>query len=245
MLYAFSEICTFSQFPAPIIPLCCVKSWYHSSLAAWLTLPPLVFGTLTLSCVLVRSQDGAGPVAHERKSQTLPVSRNRAGMMHARLQQLSSLDNSYTFNYSKCHQTSSTQRTLLILTSSSPSPRALRHLLLHLLSVKLKTFRDTSREKEPRINLGKPGGRFVTWQHLMPFLCVFSVRKISSLLGISVEPGKNGSGSRDICFLLRPCGLKNKTPACLFMKNFSFLNISIPLLSSSALVFTSFLQSLI
>uniref|UniRef100_A0A673BNV9 Dedicator of cytokinesis 9 n=1 Tax=Sphaeramia orbicularis TaxID=375764 RepID=A0A673BNV9_9TELE len=38
--------------------------------------------------------------SHERKSQTLPVSRNRAGMMHARLQQLSSLDNSYTFNHS-------------------------------------------------------------------------------------------------------------------------------------------------
>lgn len=55
----------------------------------------------TLSCVLIRNQDGAGPVVHERKSQTLPVSRNRAGMMHARLQQLSSLDNSYTFNHSK------------------------------------------------------------------------------------------------------------------------------------------------
>lgn len=54
------------------------------------------------SCFLIRNQDGAGPVAHERKSQTLPVSRNRAGMMHARLQQLSSLDNSYTFNHSKC-----------------------------------------------------------------------------------------------------------------------------------------------
>uniref|UniRef100_A0A8C5I843 Dedicator of cytokinesis 9 n=1 Tax=Gouania willdenowi TaxID=441366 RepID=A0A8C5I843_GOUWI len=49
---------------------------------------------------LVENQDGAGLVAHERKSQTLPVSRNRAGMMHARLQQLSSLDNSYTFNHS-------------------------------------------------------------------------------------------------------------------------------------------------
>uniref|UniRef100_A0A3Q3FTV1 Dedicator of cytokinesis 9 n=1 Tax=Labrus bergylta TaxID=56723 RepID=A0A3Q3FTV1_9LABR len=57
---------------------------------------------LTLSCFLIRNQDGAGPVAHERKSQTLPVSRNRAGMMHARLQQLSSLDNSHTFNHSKC-----------------------------------------------------------------------------------------------------------------------------------------------
>uniref|UniRef100_A0A8D3EAF4 Dedicator of cytokinesis 9 n=1 Tax=Scophthalmus maximus TaxID=52904 RepID=A0A8D3EAF4_SCOMX len=41
--------------------------------------------------------DGAGPVAHERKSQTLPVSRNRAGMMHARLQQLSTTDFSCVF----------------------------------------------------------------------------------------------------------------------------------------------------
>uniref|UniRef100_A0A4W4GCC0 Dedicator of cytokinesis 9a n=1 Tax=Electrophorus electricus TaxID=8005 RepID=A0A4W4GCC0_ELEEL len=45
----------------------------------------------------------AGPVAHERKSQTLPVSRSRAGVMHARLQQLSSLDNSYTFNHTYSH----------------------------------------------------------------------------------------------------------------------------------------------
>uniref|UniRef100_A0A7N6F6N8 Dedicator of cytokinesis 9 n=1 Tax=Anabas testudineus TaxID=64144 RepID=A0A7N6F6N8_ANATE len=52
---------------------------------------------------IARNQDGAGPVAHERKSQTLPVSRNRAGMMHARLQQLSSLDNSYTFNHTYSH----------------------------------------------------------------------------------------------------------------------------------------------
>ncbi|XP_036815275.1 dedicator of cytokinesis protein 9 isoform X12 [Oncorhynchus mykiss] len=49
---------------------------------------------------IARSQEGVGPItAHERKSQTLPVSRNRAGMMHARLQQLNSLDNSYTFNH--------------------------------------------------------------------------------------------------------------------------------------------------
>nr|XP_015218956.1 PREDICTED: dedicator of cytokinesis protein 9 isoform X8 [Lepisosteus oculatus] len=52
---------------------------------------------------IARNQEGVGPVAHERKSQTLPVSRNRAGMMHARLQQLSSLDNSYTFNHSYTH----------------------------------------------------------------------------------------------------------------------------------------------
>lgn len=44
--------------------------------------------------------------------------------------------------------------------------------------------------------LGKPGGRFIKWHHLIQFLCVFSVRKISSLLGISVENGKNVSGKR-------------------------------------------------
>ncbi|KAI4883850.1 hypothetical protein NFI96_017538 [Prochilodus magdalenae] len=51
---------------------------------------------------IARNQE-AGPVTHERKSQTLPVSRSRAGMMHARLQQLSSLDNSYTFNHMYNH----------------------------------------------------------------------------------------------------------------------------------------------
>lgn len=50
-----------------------------------------------------RNQEGLGPIVHDRKSQTLPVSRNRTGMMHARLQQLGSLDNSVTFNHSKSH----------------------------------------------------------------------------------------------------------------------------------------------
>ncbi|XP_038165699.1 dedicator of cytokinesis protein 9 isoform X3 [Arvicola amphibius] len=52
---------------------------------------------------IARNQEGLGPVGHDRKSQTLPVSRNRTGMMHARLQQLSSLDNSVTFNHSYGH----------------------------------------------------------------------------------------------------------------------------------------------
>ncbi|XP_043927228.1 dedicator of cytokinesis protein 9 isoform X3 [Protopterus annectens] len=52
---------------------------------------------------IARNQEGLGPIVHDRKSQTLPVSRNRAGMMHARLQQLSSLDNSFTFNHSYGH----------------------------------------------------------------------------------------------------------------------------------------------
>ncbi|XP_074520396.1 dedicator of cytokinesis protein 9 isoform X1 [Halichoeres trimaculatus] len=47
---------------------------------------------------IVRSQEGAGPVAPDRKSLTLPVSRNRAGILHARLQQLGTLENAHTFN---------------------------------------------------------------------------------------------------------------------------------------------------
>ncbi|XP_048048661.1 dedicator of cytokinesis protein 9 isoform X6 [Megalobrama amblycephala] len=46
---------------------------------------------------------GSGPVAHERRSQTLPVSRSRTGALHMRLQQLNSLDNSYTYNHTYSH----------------------------------------------------------------------------------------------------------------------------------------------
>ncbi|KAI6078716.1 Dedicator of cytokinesis protein 9 isoform X11 [Aix galericulata] len=52
---------------------------------------------------ITENQEGLGSIVHDRKSQTLPVSRNRTGMMHARLQQLSSLDNSLTFNHSYGH----------------------------------------------------------------------------------------------------------------------------------------------
>ncbi|XP_053160816.1 dedicator of cytokinesis protein 9 isoform X11 [Hemicordylus capensis] len=52
---------------------------------------------------IARNQEGLGSIVHDRKSQTLPVSRNRTGMMHARLQQLSSLDNSLTFSHSYGH----------------------------------------------------------------------------------------------------------------------------------------------
>nr|XP_027829538.2 dedicator of cytokinesis protein 9 isoform X9 [Ovis aries] len=52
---------------------------------------------------IARNQEGLGPIVHDRKSQTLPVSRNRTGMMHARLQPLGSLDNSLTFNHSYGH----------------------------------------------------------------------------------------------------------------------------------------------
>ncbi|XP_039193716.1 dedicator of cytokinesis protein 9 isoform X16 [Crotalus tigris] len=67
------------------------------------------FFTLTEVCLhqfqymgkryIARNQEGLGPIVHDRKSQTLPVSRNRTGMMHARLQQLSSLDNSLSFSH--------------------------------------------------------------------------------------------------------------------------------------------------
>lgn len=54
---------------------------------------------------LNRSQEGTGSVVPDRKSLTMPVSRNRAGILHARLQQLGTLENAHTFNSSKmsCH----------------------------------------------------------------------------------------------------------------------------------------------
>lgn len=56
---------------------------------------------LLLSLPSNRSQDGAGYAAADRKSLTMPVSRNRAGLLHARLQQLGSLENAHTFNSSE------------------------------------------------------------------------------------------------------------------------------------------------
>nr|XP_029135370.1 dedicator of cytokinesis protein 9-like [Labrus bergylta] len=52
---------------------------------------------------IVRSQEVVGPVASDRKSLTLPVSRNRAGILHARLQQLGTLENAHTFNNMYSH----------------------------------------------------------------------------------------------------------------------------------------------
>ncbi|KAM6893914.1 dedicator of cytokinesis protein 9-like [Xenentodon cancila] len=52
---------------------------------------------------IARSQEGPGPVATDRKSLTLPVSRNRAGILHARLQQLGALENAHTFNNMYSH----------------------------------------------------------------------------------------------------------------------------------------------
>uniref|UniRef100_A0A8C2CN49 Dedicator of cytokinesis 9b n=1 Tax=Cyprinus carpio TaxID=7962 RepID=A0A8C2CN49_CYPCA len=47
--------------------------------------------------------DGVGFMALDRKSLTLPVSRNRGGVMHTRLHQLGSLENAHTFNHTYCH----------------------------------------------------------------------------------------------------------------------------------------------
>uniref|UniRef100_A0A673KZU1 Dedicator of cytokinesis protein 9-like n=1 Tax=Sinocyclocheilus rhinocerous TaxID=307959 RepID=A0A673KZU1_9TELE len=52
---------------------------------------------------IARSQDGVGFMAPDRKSLTLPVSRNRGGVMHTRLHQLGSLENAHTFNHTYCH----------------------------------------------------------------------------------------------------------------------------------------------
>lgn len=60
-----------------------------------------------ISCILnfpTRSQEGVGPVAADRKSLTLPVSRNRTGILHARLQQLGTLESAHTINNSKPDQ---------------------------------------------------------------------------------------------------------------------------------------------
>uniref|UniRef100_A0A673HXD4 Dedicator of cytokinesis protein 9-like n=1 Tax=Sinocyclocheilus rhinocerous TaxID=307959 RepID=A0A673HXD4_9TELE len=52
---------------------------------------------------LLETLEESGPVVHERRSQTLPVSRSRTGALHMRLQQLNSLDNSYTYNHNYSH----------------------------------------------------------------------------------------------------------------------------------------------
>ncbi|KTF78063.1 hypothetical protein cypCar_00037397 [Cyprinus carpio] len=52
---------------------------------------------------LVESQDGVGFLAPDRKSLTLPVSRNRGSVIHTRLHQLGSLENAHTFNHTYCH----------------------------------------------------------------------------------------------------------------------------------------------
>lgn len=140
-----------------------------------------------MSCFLIRNQDGAGPVIHERKSQTLPVSRNRAGMMHARLQQLSSLDNSYTFNHSKSFM-------LHLLSHPAPSSCLPSASSSSVYSQAAVTLRNSRIITKPGLCEDLFKSKSMGWPHLIQFLCVFSVRKISSILGISVDHGKNVSG---------------------------------------------------
>ncbi|XP_039546684.1 dedicator of cytokinesis protein 9 isoform X4 [Pimephales promelas] len=52
---------------------------------------------------IARTLEGSGPVVHERRSQTLPVSRSRTAALHMRLQQLNSLDNSYSYSHTYSH----------------------------------------------------------------------------------------------------------------------------------------------
>ncbi|KAK7893452.1 hypothetical protein WMY93_022604 [Mugilogobius chulae] len=52
---------------------------------------------------IARSQDGTGLMTPDKKSLTLPVSRNRAGLLHARLQQLGTPESAHTFNNMYSH----------------------------------------------------------------------------------------------------------------------------------------------
>ncbi|KAL2102932.1 hypothetical protein ACEWY4_002100 [Coilia grayii] len=52
---------------------------------------------------IARSQEGVVCASADRKSLTLPVSRNRTGALHTRLHQLGSLENSHTFNNMYTH----------------------------------------------------------------------------------------------------------------------------------------------
>ncbi|KAG5267635.1 hypothetical protein AALO_G00223920 [Alosa alosa] len=52
---------------------------------------------------IARNQEGVGCASVDRKSLTLPVSRNRTGALHTRLHQLGSLENSHTFNNMYSH----------------------------------------------------------------------------------------------------------------------------------------------
>ncbi|TRY81521.1 hypothetical protein DNTS_003860 [Danionella cerebrum] len=50
-----------------------------------------------------KGQDVLGFMAPERKSLTLPVSRNRGSVLHTRLHQLGSLENAHTINHTYSH----------------------------------------------------------------------------------------------------------------------------------------------
>ncbi|XP_049335032.1 dedicator of cytokinesis protein 9 [Astyanax mexicanus] len=52
---------------------------------------------------IARSQEAVGFLLPDRKSLTLPVSRNRASVLHTRLHQLGSMENAHTFNHTYTH----------------------------------------------------------------------------------------------------------------------------------------------
>lgn len=66
-------------------------------------------------------------MAPDRKSLTMPVSRNRAGLLHARLQQLGTLENAHTFNSSKNPELPSVRPAILYVSVL----RKINHMLLH------------------------------------------------------------------------------------------------------------------
>ncbi|XP_061833861.1 dedicator of cytokinesis protein 9-like [Nerophis lumbriciformis] len=53
--------------------------------------------------VITRGHEGTGPLNTDRKSLTLPVSRNRTGILHSRLQQLGTLENAHMLNNMYTH----------------------------------------------------------------------------------------------------------------------------------------------
>ncbi|KAF3706389.1 Dedicator of cytokinesis protein 9 [Channa argus] len=95
-----------------LTPLLLICLLVRSTVVFWLMLrplaPPAWFKKQQLTHIQVhplsdRSQEGTGLVAPDKKSLTLPVSRNRAGILHARLQQLGTLENAHTFNNMYSH----------------------------------------------------------------------------------------------------------------------------------------------
>lgn len=64
------------------------------------------------------------------------------------------------------------------------------------------TLRNSRIITKPRLCEDLFNSESMEWPHLIQFLCVFSVRKISSILGISVDHGKNVSGWQAVCSLI-------------------------------------------
>uniref|UniRef100_A0A671N9H6 Dedicator of cytokinesis protein 9-like n=1 Tax=Sinocyclocheilus anshuiensis TaxID=1608454 RepID=A0A671N9H6_9TELE len=77
--------------------------WNKATTSELMDFFTLLTRSLIKALFSLRSQDGVGFMAPDRKSLTLPVSRNRGGIMHTRLHQLGSLENAHTFNHTYCH----------------------------------------------------------------------------------------------------------------------------------------------